>query len=138
YPLVDGQGNFGSLDGDSAAAYRYTEAKLTPIALEVIGDIGQDTVAKRANFDQTTEEPVVLPSRVPNVLINGVSGIAVGMATAIPPHNLREVVQALQLLIADEKIADSQLLAAIKGPDFPTGCLILNNKSELKEIYSAG
>src|SRR5580765_3290744 len=88
YPLVDGQGNFGSLDGDSAAAYRYTEARLAPIALEIIGDIGQDTVAERDNFDQTMREPVVLPSRLPNLLMNGASGIAVGMATAIPPHNL--------------------------------------------------
>ena len=138
YPLVDGQGNFGSLDGDSAAAYRYTEAKLTPLAIEVIGDIGQETVAERDNFDQTVLEPVVLPSRVPNLLINGAAGIAVGMATAIPPHNLPEVVKALTLLIDDENTSDAKILGALKGPDFPTGCLILNSKEELKEIYATG
>lgn len=138
YPLVDGQGNFGSLDGDSAAAYRYTETRLTPLALEVIGDIGQETVAERENFDQTTKEPVVLPSRVPNLLINGASGIAVGMATAIPPHNLEEVVKALLLLLEDAEVPDTKLLGAIKGPDFPTGGLILNTRAELKEIYATG
>ena len=138
YPLVDGQGNFGSLDGDSAAAYRYTEAKLTALAIEVIGDIGQETVAERDNFDQTVREPVVLPSRVPNLLINGASGIAVGMATAIPPHNLPEVVKALKLLIENEATTDAKLLSALKGPDFPTGCLVLNSKAELKEIYQTG
>lgn len=138
YPLVDGQGNFGSLDGDSPAAYRYTEAKLTPLALEVIGDIGQDTVQERDNFDQTTKEPVVLPSRVPNLLINGASGIAVGMATAIPPHNLSEVTKALLLMLEDAEATDSKLLSVIKGPDFPTACEILNTKAELKEIYTTG
>jgi len=138
YPLVEGQGNFGSLDGDSAAAYRYTEARLTALAVEVIGDIGQETVSERDNFDQTVREPVVLPSRVPNLLVNGSSGIAVGMATAIPPHNLKEVVKAIKLLITDDRVTDGQLLSAIKGPDFPTGCLILNNKKELREIYSKG
>jgi DNA gyrase subunit A len=138
YPLVDGQGNFGSLDGDSAAAYRYTEARLTPFAMEVIGDTGQETVSERDNFDQTIKEPVVLPSRAPNLLVNGASGIAVGMATAIPPHNLKEVIKALLLLLEDEEVADSRLLTAIKGPDFPTGCLILNSPRELREIYSTG
>jgi len=138
YPLVDGQGNFGSLDGDSAAAYRYTEAKLTDIALEVLGDIGQETVAERDNFDQTAKEPVVLPSRLPNLLMNGSAGIAVGMATAIPPHNLTELVKGLLLAIEDPEITDSKLLNVIKGPDFPTGCLILNSRSELKTIYSTG
>jgi DNA gyrase subunit A len=121
YPLVDGQGNFGSLDGDSAAAYRYTEARLTELALEVIGDIGQETVSERDNFDQTVKEPVVLPSRVPNLLINASAGIAVGMATAIPPHNLGEVIKGLLLLIEDPETTDSKLLNVIKGPDFPTG-----------------
>lgn len=138
YPLVDGQGNFGSLDGDSAAAYRYTEARLTPLALEVIGDIGQDTVAERDNFDQTKKEPVVLPSRVPNLLVNGASGIAVGMATAIPPHNLKDVVKALLLLLEQEDVTDGKLVSALKGPDFPTGCLILNTSQELREIYTTG
>ena len=138
YPLVDGQGNFGSLDGDSAAAYRYTEAKLAPIAIEVIGDIDQETVAERDNFDQTTVEPVVLPSRVPNLLMNGASGIAVGLATAIPPHNLVELIKALQILLDEPDATDAKLLSAVKGPDFPTGCLILNTKSELRSIYQTG
>ena len=138
YPLIDGQGNFGSLDGDSAAAYRYTEARLTPLALEVIGDIGQETVSERENFDQTTKEPVVLPARVPNLLINGAAGIAVGMATAIPPHNLREVVKALLALIENEEVTDAKLCQHLKGPDFPTGCQILNTPEEIREIYSSG
>ncbi len=138
YPLVDGQGNFGSLDGDSAAAYRYTEARLKALALEVVGDIGMDTVAERDNFDQTQLEPVVLPSRVPQLLINGATGIAVGMATAIPPHNLVEVVKALRLLLEDPKVSDAKLLNQIKGPDFPTGCSILATKAELKEVYRVG
>jgi DNA gyrase subunit A len=138
YPLVDGQGNFGSLDGDAPAAYRYTEARLTKFALEVVGDIGEETIPVRENFDQTTKEPVVLPSRVPNLLVNGASGIAVGMATAIPPHNLREVVKALLLLIKDETVSDAKLLQALKGPDFPTGCSIHNTKEELREVYKTG
>ncbi len=138
YPLVDGQGNFGSLDGDSAAAYRYTEARLMRFAIEVIGDIGQETVSERDNFDQTVKEPVVLPSRVPNLLVNGASGIAVGMATAIPPHNLREIIKGLLKLIDDETTSDAKLLGVIKGPDFPTSCEILNSREELKEIYSTG
>ena len=138
YPLVDGQGNFGSLDGDSAAAYRYTEAKLAALALEVIGDIGEETVAMRPNFDTTTEEPVVLPSRVPHLLMNGASGIAVGMATAIPPHNLKDLVQTIQLLIDDPEVPDAKLIKAIKGPDFPTGCLVMNTPNELRDIYTTG
>ena len=138
YPLIDGQGNFGSLDGDAAAAYRYTEAKLTALALEVIGDIDEETISERDNFDQTVKEPVVLPSRIPNLLINGASGIAVGMATAIPPHNLTEVIKALQLLLEEPETPDSKIFSTIKGPDFPTGCLILNTKNELKEIYTTG
>lgn len=138
YPLVDGQGNFGSLDGDSAAAYRYTEARLRAIAMEVVGEIGEETVVEKDNFDQTTKEPIVLPSRVPNLLINGAAGIAVGMATAIPPHNLREVVKALLLVLEDEEIKERKLLSAIKGPDFPTACQILNSQAELKEIYATG
>ncbi len=138
YPLVDGQGNFGSLDGDSAAAYRYTEARLTSFALEVIGDIDEETVAERQNFDQTTMEPVVLPSRVPNLLLNGASGIAVGMATNIPPHNLRDVMKALTLLVNEPDASDSKLISAVRAPDFPTGCEILNTSSELKQIYLTG
>ena len=138
YPLVDGQGNFGSLDGDAAAAYRYTEARLTPIALELLDELGQDTVSERDNFDQTTKEPVVLPARFPNLLVNGASGIAVGMATSIPPHNLRDVVKALLLIIEDDTVSDSKITSAVKAPDFPTGCLILNTSAELKEIYATG
>lgn len=138
YPLVDGQGNFGSLDGDGAAAYRYTEARLTAFALEVLGDIGEETVPERPNFDQTVQEPIVLPCRVPNLLVNGVSGIAVGMATSIPPHNLREVCKALQLLVEDPEVSDAKLIAAVRAPDFPTGCLILNTAAELKSIYTTG
>lgn len=138
YPLVDGQGNFGSLDGDAAAAYRYTEARVTQLAMEVVGEIGQNTVSERDNFDQTMKEPVVLPSRVPNLLINGASGIAVGMACAIPPHNLKEVVKALLILLEDDEANESKIFSAIKGPDFPTGCLILNSPAEIKEIYRTG
>ena len=138
YPLVDGQGNFGSLDGDSAAAYRYTEARLTELAIEVLGDIGEQTVALRDNFDQTVKEPVVLPSRVPNLLINGASGIAVGMATAIPPHNLGEIVKGLCVLLDDPEAPEAKILSLIKGPDFPTGCSLINSKDELREIYRTG
>lgn len=138
YPLVNGQGNFGSLDGDSAAAYRYTEAKLLPIALDVVGEIGQETVDFRDNFDATTTEPVVLPSRVPHLLMNGASGIAVGMATNIPPHNINDVVKALLILLDDPEATNGKLATAIKGPDFPTGCSILNSKYELTDIYKTG
>ena len=138
YPLVDGQGNFGSLDGDSPAAYRYTEAKLKEIAIEVLGEIDEETVPYRDNFDATVQEPVVLPSRIPNLLINGASGIAVGMATNIPPHNLRDVVRALLELSKDASLTNSKLTTIIKGPDFPTGCQILNSREELVEIYETG
>jgi len=138
YPLIDGQGNFGSLDGDNAAAYRYTEARLRPIALEVIGEIDQETVDFRDNFDGTLNEPLVLPSRVPNLLINGAAGIAVGMATNIPPHNLRETVKALLELSHNPEISNARLAGVIKGPDFPTGCLILNSRKELNDIYKTG
>ena len=138
YALVEGQGNFGSLDGDSAAAYRYTEARLNGMALELLGDIDFETVLFRDNFDQTTKEPVVLPSRVPNLLMNGASGIAVGMATSIPPHNLVEVCDALIKVIEDPEVSITDILKSIKGPDFPTACQILNSKSEIKEIYETG
>lgn len=138
YPLIDGQGNFGSLDGDSAAAYRYTEAKLAPAAIEVLGEIFEETVDFRNNFDASCLEPIVLPSRMPNLLVNGVTGIAVGMATSIPPHNLRDTVNALLLLLEDPEVSISKLVGEIKGPDFPTGCLVLNSKKELEEIYASG
>ena len=138
YPLVDGQGNFGSLDGDNAAAYRYTEAKLRAIALEVIGEINEETVDFRDNFDSTAKEPVVFPSKVPNLLINGVTGIAVGMATSIPPHNLKDTIRAIIELADDPEISDAKLATTIKAPDFPTGCVILNSRKELSEIYRTG
>ena len=138
YPLVDGQGNFGSLDGDSAAAYRYTEARLREFAIEVIGEINQETVSFRDNFDSTLVEPVVLPSRVPNLLVNGASGIAVGMATSIPPHNLRDTIKALLELLEDPEVNNSRLATVIKGPDFPTGCVILNTKKEINDMYKTG
>lgn len=138
YPLVDGQGNFGSLDGDNAAAYRYTEAKLRELALEVIGEIDQETVPFRDNFDATVVEPIVLPSRVPNLLVNGATGIAVGMATSIPPHNLRDTIKALIELSRDPELSTSKLTGIIKGPDFPTGCNILNTQKELVEMYETG
>ncbi len=138
YPLVDGQGNFGSLDGDEAAAYRYTEAKLRDLAIEVIGEIDQETVDFRDNFDATMNEPVVLPSRVPNLLINGASGIAVGMATSIPPHNLCDIVEALLELAKDPEVNNSRLTTIVKAPDFPTGCQILNTRQELIQVYETG
>ncbi len=139
-PLVDGSGNFGSLDGDPAAAMRYTECRLTPIAAETIQEIGQNTVHMRANYDGTKREPVVLPSRLPNLLLNGSAGIAVGMATNIPPHNLGEVCSALLKLIEDPDIQEYRLVAndAVRGPDFPTGGQVLNTKAELLEIYKTG
>jgi len=138
YPLVDGQGNFGSVDGDSAAAYRYTEARLLPLALEVVGEIDQETVNYRDNFDSTTQEPEVLPSRVPNLLMNGASGIAVGMATNIPPHNLRDIVACILELAKDPEVTVSRLTTLLKGPDFPTSCDILNTRNELIDIYQSG
>ncbi|MCB0318279.1 MAG: DNA topoisomerase 4 subunit A, partial [Bdellovibrionales bacterium] len=138
YPLVDGQGNFGSVDGDGAAAYRYTEAKLTNIALEVIGEITEETVDFKANFDGTVYEPEVLPSRLPNLLMNGATGIAVGMATSIPPHNIKDLISALIEIIDDPDVSISKLTTIVKGPDFPTGCLILNSKKELNDIYKTG
>src|SRR6476619_5485652 len=121
YPLVDGQGNFGSVDGDPAAAYRYTEARLTRVAMEMLADIDKNTVDYAPNFDDRLMEPKVLPSAVPNLLINGSSGIAVGMATNIPPHNINEVVTAVIGLIDNPDMEVSELRKIIKGPDFPTG-----------------
>ena len=139
-PLVDGQGNFGSIDGDNPAAYRYTECRLAPPATALLDDIGQNTVPYRPNYDGTKTEPVVLPAKLPNLLVNGSSGIAVGMATNIPPHNLTEVVKACLKLLADPEIKDYQLVAndAVQGPDFPTGGQIINTREELREIYKTG
>jgi DNA gyrase/topoisomerase IV subunit A len=138
YPLVDGSGNFGSLDGDSAAAMRYTECRLTRISDEMLSEIEQATVHFRPNYDGTKTEPVVLPARIPNLLVNGTTGIAVGMATNIPPHNLAEVCTALVKLLDNEDLSNAQLCRYIKGPDFPTGGQILNSQEELKEIYKTG
>ena len=138
YPLVDGSGNFGSLDGDSAAAMRYTECRLARVADELLTEIDQETVPFRPNYDGTKTEPVVLPSRVPNMLINGATGIAVGMATNIPPHNLGEVCTALIKLLEDPDLSSVRLCKWIKGPDFPTGGEMLNSPDELKEIYKTG
>src|SRR5262245_7726515 len=139
YPLVDGSGNFGSLDGDNAAAMRYTECRLARISDEMLTEIDQDTVVFRPNYDGTREEPVVLPARIPNLLINGATGIAVGMATNIPPHNLTEVCTALVKMIdSDFEMSSAQLRRYIKAPDFPTGGQIVNTSDELKEIYETG
>src|SRR5262245_62029627 len=138
YPLVDGSGNFGSLDGDSAAAMRYTECRLARISDEILTEIEQSTVHFRPNYDGTKTEPVVLPSRIPNLLVNGTTGIAVGMATNIPPHNLTEVCNALVKLLDNEDISNAQLCRYVKGPDFPTGGQILNSAEELKDIYKTG
>ncbi len=138
YPLIDGSGNFGSLDGDSAAAMRYTECRLARIADEMLSEIDQHTVPFRPNYDGTKTEPVVLPARLPNLLINGTTGIAVGMATNVPPHNLGEICTALIKLLDNPDLSSTQLCRYVKGPDFPTGGQILNSVDELKEIYRTG
>lgn len=136
-PLVDGHGNFGSIDGDSAAAMRYTEARMSKIALEMLRDINKETVDFIPNFDETLKEPVVLPSRFPNILVNGASGIAVGMATSIPPHNLGEVIDGAIKVIDDPDVEIKELIKAVKGPDFPTGAIIMGRNS-IKEAYMTG
>ena len=142
YPLVDGHGNFGSVDGDGAAAMRYTEARLSKISMEMLADINKDTVNFVPNFDETEKEPTVLPSRYPNLLVNGTTGIAVGMATNIPPHNLREVISAVVKLIDNQVLEDrdtsiEEILEIVKGPDFPTGATILG-KSGIEDAYRTG
>ncbi|MBX3148453.1 MAG: DNA gyrase subunit A [Gemmatimonadales bacterium] len=137
YPLVDGQGNFGSVDGDPAAAYRYTEAKLTRIAVTLLEDIDKNTVAFQPNFDDRLQEPTVLPSKIPNLLVNGSSGIAVGMATNIPPHNLREVCKAIEVLVDNPEATIQDLTRHITGPDFPTGGYIYGVQG-IREAYETG
>ena len=142
YPLVDGHGNFGSVDGDGAAAMRYTEARLSKISMEMLADINKDTVDFQPNFDETEREPAVLPSRYPNLLVNGTSGIAVGMATNIPPHNLREIISAVVKIIdniieEDRDTTIEELLEIVKGPDFPTGATILGRRG-IEEAYRTG
>jgi len=138
YPLVEGEGNFGSLDGDSPAAMRYTEARLASIAEELLRDIRHETVDFRDNYDATLREPIVLPAAIPQLLMNGSTGIAVGMATNIPPHNLTEIIAALVALIADPGLSNKDLCKLVKGPDFPTGGEILNSRAELRSIYETG
>ncbi len=137
YPLVDGHGNFGSIDGDSPAAMRYTEARLSKLSLEMLRDINKDTIDFRPNFDETLKEPVVLPSRFPNLLVNGSSGIAVGMATNIPPHNLGEVIDGIVALIDNPQINIEALMKIIKGPDFPTGAMIMG-KEGIRSAFKTG
>ena len=138
YPLIDGEGNFGSRDGDEAAAYRYTEARLTKFAEVLLAELGQGTVDFSPNYDGTREEPTVLPARLPVVLLNGASGIAVGMATEIPSHNLNEVANAAIAMIRDPELSIAGLMKHIKGPDFPAGAQIITSRAELKEAYATG
>jgi DNA gyrase subunit A len=137
YPLVDGQGNFGSIDGDAPAAMRYTEARLTPIAMEMLRDLEKNTVDMRPNYDETLEEPTILPSVVPSLLLNGASGIAVGMATEIPPHNLTEICDALTLVIDKPEATLDEIMQHVKGPDFPTGGIIYGFKG-IRDCYENG
>src|SRR6186713_2549452 len=137
YTLVDGQGNFGSIDGDMPAAMRYTEARLRRIAEELLADINKDTVDFQPNFDDSLTEPTVLPGKLPNLLINGSSGIAVGMATAMPPHNLREICNAIVAMIDDPTIPPERLIELVPGPDFPTGGAICGRRG-IVEAYATG
>ncbi len=137
YPLIDGQGNFGSIDGDSPAAMRYTEVRLARIAEEILKDIEKETVSFRPNYDDSIVEPVVLPAKIPNLLINGSSGIAVGMATNIPPHNLGEVVRGIIAYIDNNDISISELIEIIPGPDFPTQAMIYGRQG-IRQAYETG
>lgn len=138
YPLIEGSGNFGDIDGYPAAAMRYTEARLTELAEELMLEIDEETVEFTPNYDQRSKEPRYLPARFPNLLVNGATGIAVGLATSIPPHNMDEVIDALVRLIDDENLSIDEILQSIKGPDYPTGGIIIASKKELAEIYQAG
>lgn len=141
YPLVDGQGNFGSIDGDAPAAMRYTEARLNRMSELLLADIEKNTVDFYDNFDGTLQQPTVLPSRIPNLLLNGSSGIAVGMATSIPPHNLRELIAALDYLIENydnmDDVTVEDLMTIVQGPDFPTGGIIVGREG-IRQGYSTG
>jgi DNA gyrase subunit A len=136
YPLIDGQGNFGSIDGDPPAAQRYTEARLSPIGAEMLQDMDKETVDFRPNYDGSLKEPEVLPAAIPNLLVNGASGIAVGMATSLPPHNLAEVVDALVAMIDKPGITLEEVMAHLPGPDFPTGGRL--SRKGIKEAYATG
>jgi DNA gyrase subunit A len=138
YPLIDGQGNFGSIDGDGAAAMRYTEARMTPLAMLMLRDIEKDTVPFRLNFDDTLKEPDMLPARFPNLLVNGATGIAVGLATNIPPHNLGESIRAVIAQIENPKITLDELMQILPGPDFPTGGLVVDPPAVIRESYATG
>ena len=138
YMLVDGQGNFGSIDGDSPAAMRYTEARMRKISEDMLADIDKETVDLKLNFDDTLHEPTVLPTKIPGLLINGASGIAVGMATKIPPHNLREVIDGCVLIIDDPEVSLRKLCGKVKGPDFPMGGRILTSKDDMRTLYETG
>src|SRR3954471_5211497 len=138
HPLVEGYGNFGSIDGDPPAAMRYTECRLTSISPELLSELRDQTVDFRPIYAATTNEPVVLPAQFPNLLVNGASGIAVGMATNIPPHNLKEVCQALVALLDNRALALEKVCRSIQGPDFPTGGVILNTADEIRQIYATG
>ena len=137
YPLIDGHGNFGSIDGDGAAAYRYTEARMSKISETMLTDIEKNTVNFMPNFDDRLQEPVVLPAKIPALLVNGSSGIAVGMATNIPPHNLTEVINGIIKIIEEDEVSDEDLMSIIKGPDFPTEGIILGREG-IKEAYTTG
>src|SRR5215472_15113009 len=137
YPLVDGQGNFGSIDGDPPAAYRYTECRLTRLAERMLADIDKDTVDFTPNFDNSREEPEILPAQIPNLLINGSDGIAVGMATNIPPHNLTEICNALLALVDNPNLTHERILDIVPGPDFPTGGQLLGRES-IRQAYLTG
>ena len=136
--LVDGQGNFGSLDGDPPAAYRYTEARLGKIAPQLLTELKQGTVDYRQNYNGELFEPTVLPARFPNLLVNGAQGIAVGMATSIPPHNLGETIDALRLVLSDKEATPAKVMQKLKGPDFPTGGELISTRQELKKVYTTG
>ena len=137
YPMVDGHGNFGSIDGDPPAAYRYTEARLSKMADEMLRDINKNTVDFGPNYDDKLQEPLVLPSRFPNLLVNGSTGIAVGMATNIPPHNLCEIIDAINLMIENPDVSVESLMSVVKGPDFPTGGIIMG-RAGIRAAYATG
>ena len=137
-PLVDGQGNFGNIDGDSAAAYRYTEARMTEVAKLLLEGLDEDTVDFRPNYDGSVQEPVVLPGAFPNLLANGSSGIAVGMATSIPPHNASELCDAALHLIKTPNATDEKIAQLVQGPDFPTGGIVIDDRASIVEAYRTG
>ena len=138
YPLVDGQGNFGNIDGDNAAAYRYTEAKLTPVAMALMAGIDEGAVDFRPTYNGEEEEPEVFPGLFPNLLANGASGIAVGMATSIPPHNVGELIEAAIRLIDDPRVDDREIIAIVRGPDFPTGGVLVDDQQTIERAYISG